>query len=317
MNTSGLRHYPSHQNLKKLAQEKSGQQEALESKKISDLSIQDPSKGEELVVPNRPGTEASNVNISKEAKELSLAKNAASALPSPSAPSTSPDPLKQVAKENLKDSVKEKTIEKLKLQKEDIKKRESPAIIFIKGHLFEGSDIEELANNIPRASLYSYGDHKDILNEINRRGANQKIILVGHGLGGDTALEVAQELNQARYAFKKVDLLVTLDAIGMGNDFVPHNVIKNVNFIGNQKSLFGLLNDGPKIAQNSKLTSVENELRPEGHTDIDESDEVQFRIFHLIKDLTSNSSDDNLAINLEISSTPSSLRDKEIMKDQV
>lgn len=318
MNTSGLRHYPSTQNLKKMAQEKSAQQGALESKKISDLNLQNPVKGEEIAAPNTLGAEASNVNISKEAKELSLTKT-----PSvlPSAPSAPADLVKQVAKENVKEGVKEKAIEKLKQQKEDIKKRESPAIIFIKGHFFEGSDIEELASNIPRASLYSYNDHKEILGEINKKGASQKIILVGHGLGGDTALEVAQELNQARYAFKKVDLLVTLDAVGVGNDFVPHNVTKNVNFIGNQKSLFGLLNDGPKIAQNSKLTSVENELRPEGHTEIDESDDIQFRIFHLIKDLTSKNSNNNLDINTEIPSISSTIvdgdKDKEITKVQV
>ncbi len=292
MKTSGLRHYSSAYDYQQSFKDKSAKM-PLEVKENPAI----PARESNLPSPSAPseaiksGEDATQVSLSKEAKELSITSPPKDLTPAikDSSVDLAKAAAKTEAKAEAKEKVREKVIQKI-AEKEEIKKIESPAIIFIKGHLFEGHDIEDLANNIPRASLFSYSDHKDILNEINRRGPTQKIILVGHGFGGDTAMEIAQELNQPKHAFKKIDLLVTLDAIGSNNDFVPQNVTKNINFIGNQKSLFGLLNDGPKIAQNNKLTFVENELRPEGHTDIDEAEDIQFRIFHLIKDMVNPTS---------------------------
>ncbi len=148
-----------------------------------------------------------------------------------------------------------------------------------------------MADNFEGAEQFSYSDKSEAMEQILKRRPLQPIVLVGHGMGGDTAIEIAKELNRPEHGFRKVDLLVSLDALGFNNDVIPQNVVKNINFIGNQETLWGLLNDSPKIAKNSETTTVQNILRPEGHGGIDDSEDVQFKVFQMVREAVGRSGD--------------------------
>jgi len=161
-----------------------------------------------------------------------------------------------------------------------------PAIFFIRGFeligLNDGGDLKTMSDNIPGAEYFSWQDEDKMIEEIKRRPMDKPVVLVGHGMGSDTAVNIAQKLNKAEHGFRRVDLLVTMNSFGFNNDIIPQNVGKNLNFISDESSLF---NDGPNIARKSDLTNVMNELRVEGHDEIVESSEVQFKIFNGINDL--------------------------------
>jgi hypothetical protein len=160
----------------------------------------------------------------------------------------------------------------------------TPAIFFITDmnmnpfHSSEGG-LKKMAENIPTAKVYSWGDRDEIVDRIKKHNTNQPVILVGHGMGGDTAVEVANELNQIEYGFRKVDLMVTLDSIGMNNDIIPQNVTSNLNIISDGDWLF---NDGPNIARKTDRTEVINELRSEPHNELDDHPDIQFQVFEKI-----------------------------------
>jgi len=161
----------------------------------------------------------------------------------------------------------------------------SPGIYMLTGFSFGGlsdddSGLPEMAKHIPGAKIFPWDQEENVLKEIAELNKDAAVILVGHSLGGDAVVNMANKLNSLEHGFRKVDLLVTLDAVGFDNDIIPKNVQKNLNFIGDKDRLF---NDGPNIPRSGKDTQVINELRSEGHRGLDDSADVQFKIFHGIK----------------------------------
>jgi hypothetical protein len=164
-----------------------------------------------------------------------------------------------------------------------------PGVFFITGlETFSLSNdydgLKKMAEAIPEARVYGWNQKNEVIEEVLKRAANQKIILVGHSFGGDTAVDIANELNSLKHGFKKVDLLVTLDSVGRNNDIIPQNVKSNLNFFGEKNSW---LNDQPNVARNNNLTQVINELRHESHTDLDDSNDIQYKIMTEINALLS------------------------------
>jgi hypothetical protein len=155
---------------------------------------------------------------------------------------------------------------------------EKPSIIFISGFSYFGltpdraDGLKNMADGIEGAKHFSWDDKDKIMSEIKKHSTKQPLILVGHSLGGDTAHEVAEELNTKDHQFRKVDLLVTLDSFGFDHNLITENVKKNLNFIG-QDSLF--LNDRANMAHNNRTTHIINELRPESHSELDNSTPLQ------------------------------------------
>lgn len=143
----------------------------------------------------------------------------------------------------------------------------------------EEGGLAKMAENIPTAKVFNWDTRDEIVNLVKKHNTNQPIILVGHGLGGDTAVEIANELNQIENGFRNVDLLVTMDSLGANNDIIPQNVTSNLNIISDGDWLF---NDGPNIARNTKRTEVVNELRSESHNELDDHPDVQFQVFDKI-----------------------------------
>ncbi len=169
-----------------------------------------------------------------------------------------------------------------------LKIKDQPAIIFIKGlSLFSssGDGLEDMASAIPKSEVYSWGEKDEAVESILKRPRHQPVIVVGHSLGGDTAVEVAQELNQVANGFRTIDLLVTLDSVGFNNDIIPQNVKTNLNFIGDD--WYGI-NDSPNIARNTDYTAVINELREDGHRGIENNEEVQLKIFERVDAILKN-----------------------------
>lgn len=203
-------------------------------------------------------------------------------LPKPSA--AKPD----VVQEAVKDEVKKEVTE---VKKEEIKagSLKKPAIFFIKGLDIFSSPLKSeggyaglgrIAESVEGSRLYGWDQKKEIMDEIKKVHKDYPVILVGHSLGGDTAIEIADELDSLKENFRSVDLLVTVDAVGFSHDIIPQNVKKHLNVFG-ENSLF--LNDGPHVARREEKTSVRNILSPLDHTDIDDDKEIQFEIVDLIQ----------------------------------
>lgn len=161
-----------------------------------------------------------------------------------------------------------------------------PAVIFIEGFsafgISNGDGIKDMAENYPGAKLFSWDQKPDIIHEVKKHALDQPVVLVGHSFGGDTAVEVANELNSAKNSFRNIDLLVSLDSVGFKNNIMPINVKRNLNFF--QEGVIPFLHGSPNIARNTDHTEVVNELRSELHSKIEDSEDVQFKIFETINE---------------------------------
>lgn len=178
-----------------------------------------------------------------------------------------------------------------------------PAVIFIEGFsmfgISNGDGIKEMADNYPGAKKFDWTEHEKILGEIKKHTPDQPVVLVGHSFGGDTAIEVANELNSAKNGFRAIDLLVSIDAVGMNKSIIPINVKSNLNFFG--EGLIPFVHGDPTVARNTKYTDVTNELRADMHSKMEDSPEVQFEIFRKINEVLGQAGEEDVFI--EISET--------------
>lgn len=161
---------------------------------------------------------------------------------------------------------------------------EKPAVIFIEGfELFSsgGNGLKEMAENFKDAIHFTWKDKDAIIEKIKKHAENQKVVLVGHSFGADSAVEIAEELNTLKHGFRNVDLMVTLDAVGFNHHVIPVNVKRNLNFFAEGR--LPLLHGTAHVARNPDHTAVHNELRNETHMEIDDSRDLQFEIFDEIK----------------------------------
>lgn len=162
-----------------------------------------------------------------------------------------------------------------------------PGVFFITGFHLNPFNTDEMgltgmSRGVPGAQVFKWNQEDDVMEQIRKIPSDRPLVLVGHGMGGDTAVNIANKLNTPDNAFRKVNLLVTLDSIGWDNDIIPQNVGKNLNYISDEDMFF---NDGPNVARNKTSTEVINELRADNHNEIQENPEIQFEIFQNINDV--------------------------------
>lgn len=174
--------------------------------------------------------------------------------------------------------------------KKSIGIREGSRVIFVSGlHLAgissDDKGLRSMAKDLEGADHYTWKDEEKIISEIRSTPKDEPVILVGHSLGGDAIVNIANQLNTFANGYRKVDLLVTLDSVGFNNDIIPKNVKKNINYIGDKDAFF---NDGPNIARDNLKTEVINNLRKENHTQIDDSKEVRETIYNEITSILEN-----------------------------
>lgn len=227
----------------------------------------------------------------------------AKAITSPLAPSAKVDISDEARKKSDEQVAKDKESSKSKEQPKTLSKSEKseilkklkngslkrPGIFFVSGlDMWSGSSggpydgLRLMTEAVDGARLYSWNQKSDIIEQIKMTSKDYPIVLVGHSFGGDTAVDIANELNKIENGFRKVDLLITLDSVGRDNDVIPQNVGRNLNIISDHENF---LSDGPNIAKNSARTTVDNIMRTEGHTAIDDVSEVQADIIEAIQDL--------------------------------
>lgn len=212
----------------------------------------------------------------------------APSIPTPSLPDLpSAEIEKPKLPEKKPDIKKPDEVPEVKVKDGTLKK---PAIIFVKGlDVFSSpsnsergyAGVGKMADAVEGARIYGWDQHADIIKEIKKRDINEPVILVGHSFGGDTAVEVADELDSLEHGFRKVDLLITIDAVGFDNDIIPQNVKNHLNVFG-ENDFF--LNDGPHVARRNEMTKVKNILSQKDHTELDDDKEVQFEVVSLIKE---------------------------------
>ena len=196
------------------------------------------------------------------------------------------DIVKEAAKDKVKEEVKAEKIKEPVVKDGTLKK---PAIFFVKGlDIFSSPSKSEggyaglgrIAESVEGSRLYGWDQKDEMIKEIRKVHPDYPVILVGHSLGGDTAIEIADELDSLKEKFRPVDLLVTIDAIGFNHDIIPQNVKEHLNVFG-ETSFF--LKDGPHVARREEKTNVRNILSPLDHTEIDDDKEVQFEIVNMIQ----------------------------------
>lgn len=207
-------------------------------------------------------------------------------IPTPEVPKIKlPDVPKEVIKDEVAKEVKTEIIKEV-IKDGSVKK---PAILFIKGlDLFSSpsksergyAGVGKMADSIEGSKSFGWSDHGDILEEIRKTHRDYPIILVGHSLGGDTAVEIANTLDSLDHKFRPVDLLITMDAIGFNNDIIPQNVKNHLNVFG-ENNMF--LNDGPHVARRHEMTTVKNILSPKDHTELDDEKDIQYEVVSLIQ----------------------------------
>ena len=83
-----------------------------------------------------------------------------------------------------------------------------PGLFFIGGfQLFSstpfGNGVKDMSESIKGAKYFGWNDKAAIKEEILKRTHDAPIVLVGHSLGGDTAVEIANELNSLEHQFRK------------------------------------------------------------------------------------------------------------------
>lgn len=169
------------------------------------------------------------------------------------------------------------------IQKKKFGDLQEPGVFYISGFDWFGASsvkgnydgIRDMSEATDGAQHFAWDDKEGIFAEIKKRDPAQPIVIIGHSFGGDTAMEIAGELNSLEHGFRKVDLLITLDSVGMDNDTVPSNVKKNINFIAQDNSW---INDTANIAQDYRATEVINFLRPEAHAALDDTLDIQQKI---------------------------------------
>jgi pimeloyl-ACP methyl ester carboxylesterase len=203
-------------------------------------------------------------------------------------------PAEEAAKNKAESVVKEealsKTTEAAKVETKAPKAlSQKPAIVFISGLQMmyspsksEGSyaGLGRIAETVEGARMYGWEQADEILEHIATTHPSQPVVLVGHSLGGDTAVDIANRLDSLEHGFRKVDLLVSLDAVGFNNDIIPQNVKEHLNVFGESD---WILNDGPHVARRHDKTQVKNILSPLDHTELDDAKDVQFEIVSSIK----------------------------------
>ncbi len=113
----------------------------------------------------------------------------------------------------------------------------------------------------------------------NRRGDTSQIILIGHSLGSNSTIEVANAIRQQNVP---VDLIVTFDITQPLQ--VPRNVVRFINFYQNngfgQRALAGYGFNGE--LQNIDLTSDSSI----GHGNIDEIPRLQQAVVDKVLEIT-------------------------------
>jgi hypothetical protein len=239
-------------------------------------------ESKELAKSNTEESKSSSSSNSESSAKSVAKKLASLPLPTPNlVPSSIKAPNVKKPSAELKQRIEKGTIHK-------------PSIFFISGFEFFGlskdDTMTKMAENIPGSKAFSWDQRTEMLEEIKKHHRSQPIVLVGHSLGANTAVKMANELNTLDNGFRKVDLLVTMDAFGFNNDIIPANVNKNLEFFG-ENNLF--LNDGPNVARDTNITQVINEIRTELHTEIDDANDVQRKIFHGIDAVLANNKTEN------------------------
>lgn len=299
VNTSPIRQYSSLSDYRQKAKDHALGPKLNDPASKVELSQQAQEKAQESAqtAKNTPTAQSADDSQGKEAL-----KDSAASLDTPSLPSLPKDKMIPTPEtgapkaQNLALKAREEVMQKAaakgaqitaakiaELKKDERIKK--PAIFFFTGHAFEGKGLKELSDFYPGAELFDYDQKDKAMELILKREATMPVALIGHGLGADTAIEVAKDLNKVEHGFRRVDLLISLDALGFNNDLIPQNVTKNINFIGNQEDFWGLFNDSPKMAKNSTITQVENILRPESHNAIDDAEDIRFKIFQHLQNL--------------------------------
>jgi len=193
-----------------------------------------------------------------------------------------------------------------------------PAVIFIEGFsafgISNGDGIREMSEQIENSKLFSWDQKNLIMKEIHKHAPDQPLILVGHSFGGDTAVEIANELNQLKNQFRNIDLLVSVDSVGFNNKIIPINVKRNLNFF--QEGIIPLLHGDPNAPRNTEHTEVINELRNELHSRVEDSPEVQFKIFDLIKKTLNPKEETETILEIHIQA-PSDIVENSLLEDEV
>jgi len=179
------------------------------------------------------------------------------------------------------------------IQSKKIGNIEKPGIYFMSGFDWFGAGsikgnydgIKDMSEAIKGAKHFAWDEQDEIIEDIKKRKQDQPIVLVGHSFGGDGVVEIAQKLNTLDNGFRKIDLMVTLDSVGMENDLIPQNVVKNLNYLA--QGPYNFLNDGPNLAINYERTEVKNYLRPEAHSELDDATDIQMTILEEVEKLIS------------------------------
>lgn len=277
-------------------------------KEITSATISDTAKTLNTEGTSNQGDNTSSASNSNSEKAASTASNVAKSLTSlPVLPIVIPSTSKDIKK------LEEKILEKSPPKLSPIRK---PAVIFIEGFsafgISNGDGIKDMAENLPGAKRFSWDEQDRILEEIKKHSPEQPVVLVGHSFGGDSAIEIANALNSVKNGFRGIDLLISIDSVGMNHSIIPMNVKRNLNFFG--EGFVPFLHGDPNVARNTDYTEVINELRPELHSRMEDSDEIQFKIFESINEVLGENNQQDIFVEMQKHDQLRALIDSQLLR---
>lgn len=110
--------------------------------------------------------------------------------------------------------------------------------------------LNQAFGNSFNAEVFEQNEDEEALDVISGSANSSCLVLIGHSWGGDTAIETAERVRD-----RSVELLVQFDSVGLGDEKLPENVTKGINYF--QKRTGRLEFEGENYVDGSDNYKVE------------------------------------------------------------
>lgn len=128
------------------------------------------------------------------------------------------------------------------------------------------------SDDVLEARRFGHSQQQAAVNFLRENATSSDIVLIGHSLGGDSVIEVAERLQSENISVSKV---VQIDSIGVGDDLLPGNVTSGLNYFQTSGALRG---ENPVGGSTNINAPVHFGVPQISHTDIDNHSGVQTEI---------------------------------------
>ena len=134
-----------------------------------------------------------------------------------------------------------------------------------------------------RSRVFGFFEQESAFDYIRQNNDVNTLVLIGHSLGGDSVIELAE--NYLKPSVTDVDLAIQIDSVGIGDEELPPNVVRGINYF--QRSTGFFEPQGATFVRGSENFNVEFLFNDPGvtHTSIDNDPRLHDLIIQDIRSL--------------------------------